>query len=191
MKPEAANLTQLLNQAGAGDPKAAARVMELVYGELRRLASHHMRKEKPGHTLQTTALVHEAYLRLAGPNGVRIQNRGHFYALAGQQMRRVLVDHARASRARKRGSGAVAIELAEVHGAGRRNQEVDVLALDQALGELEELDPRAAQVVELRFFGGYTDREVVEALGVSLATVRRDWDFAKAWLFERLGAAKK
>jgi RNA polymerase sigma factor (TIGR02999 family) len=144
-----------------------------------------MRRERPGHTLQTTALIHEAYLKLVGPQSLQVQNRAHFFAIASQQMRRILVDHARATGAQRRGAGAIHIDaegipISEVdRGAG-------LLALDDALRDLEHLDSRAAQVVELRYFGGYTDKEVAEALGVSLATIRRDWEFARSWLYEQM-----
>jgi len=160
-----------------GDRGAGEAAVELVYGELHRIASGQMRRERPGHTLQTTALVHEAYIRLIGSESLEIQSRGHFFAVASQQMRRILVDHARADQAQRRGGGAAKVELDQVQ-LGTETESIDVLLLDEALGELERLEPRAARVVELRYFGGYTDKEVVEALGVALATVRRDWEFA-------------
>jgi RNA polymerase sigma-70 factor (ECF subfamily) len=168
-----------------GDRAAGDEVAELVYGELHRLASLEMRHEREGHTLQTTALVHEAYLKLAGAQSLEIQNRGHFFAIASQQMRRILVDHARSSAAQRRGGGSLKVDLDELK-IGASGPSIDVLSLDESLRELERLDPRAAKVVELRYFGGYTDKEVVTALGVSLATVRRDWQFARSWLFDRM-----
>jgi len=164
-----------------GDRAAGDQALSQVYDELRRIASREMRREGPGHTLQTTALINEAYLRFVNAGSLRIENRGHFFAIASQQMRRVLVDHARAARTHKRDGGAqVDIEKIQIAAQGR---DVDVLLLDDALREFEVIQPRAAQVVELRYFGGYTDKEVVEALGVSLATVRRDWEYARSWLF--------
>ena len=165
-----------------GDRDAGDRALAEVYDELHRIASREMHREGPGHTLQTTALIHEAYLRFVNAGTLRIENRGHFFAIASQQMRRVLVDHARAVRTQKRDGGVqVDIEKIQVAAQGR---DVDVLLLDEALRELEQIQPRAAQVVELRYFGGYTDKEVVEALGLSLATVRRDWEYARSWLFQ-------
>jgi RNA polymerase sigma-70 factor (ECF subfamily) len=168
-----------------GDRQAGDQVADLVYGELHRIASREMRHEREGHTLQTTALVHEAYLRLAGAESLEIQNRGHFFAVASQQMRRILVDHARSGNAQRRGGGSLRVDLDKLQ-IGVAEPSVDVLLLDEALRNLEQLDPRAAKVVELRYFGGYTDKEVVEVLGVSLATVRRDWEFARSWLFDQM-----
>jgi RNA polymerase sigma-70 factor (ECF subfamily) len=184
-EPEPFNLTTLLNRMQNGDRQAGDEVAELVYGELHRLASLEMRHEREGHTLQTTALVHEAYLKLAGARSLEIQNRGHFFAIASQQMRRILVDHARSSGALRRGGGGLKVDLDELR-IGASGPSIDVLSLDESLRELERLDPRAAKVVELRYFGGYTDKEVLAALGVSLATVRRDWEFARSWLFDRM-----
>jgi RNA polymerase sigma factor (TIGR02999 family) len=178
-------LTALLNRMRHGDRDAGEAAVELVYSELHRIASGQMRRERPGHTLQTTALVHEAYIRLIGSESLEIQNRGHFFAVASQQMRRILVDHARADQAQRRGGGAARVEFDQVQ-LGTETASIDVLLLDEALCELERLEPRAARVVELRYFGGYTDKEVVEALGVALATVRRDWEFARSWLFDRM-----
>jgi RNA polymerase sigma-70 factor (ECF subfamily) len=187
-KPEASestNVTALLNRMQKGDRAASDAVASLVYEELHRIASREMRREREGHTLQTTALVHEAYLKLAGAQSLEIQNRGHFFAVASQQMRRILVDHARSGGALRRGGGAQRVELDKLQ-IGVAERSIDVLLLDESLRELERLEPRAAKVVELRYFGGYTDKEVVEALGVSLATVRREWEFARSWLFDRM-----
>jgi RNA polymerase sigma-70 factor (ECF subfamily) len=176
------DLTLLLNRMRQGDRDAGDKALAEVYGELRRIAAREMRRESPGHTLQTTALINEAYLRFVKAGTLHIENRGHFFAIASQQMRRVLVDHARAGRTQRRDGGAqVDFEKVQLAAQGRS---VDVLLLDDALRELEQIQPRAAQVVELRYFGGYTDKEVVEALGVSLATVRRDWEYARSWLFQ-------
>ena len=144
-----------------------------------------MRSENQGRQLQTTALIHEAYLRLTGGEPVEIQSRGHFFAIASQQMRRILVDAARSEGAKKRGGPAVKVPLDELRiAAGSRGP--DLIALDDALREFESMDERASKVVELRYFGGYTDKEVAEVLGVSLATVRRDWEFARSWLLDRM-----
>jgi RNA polymerase sigma factor (TIGR02999 family) len=160
-----------------------------LYTELRRIAARHMRREGGRHTLQPTALVNEVYLRLAG--GSRsINDRPHFFALASQVMRRVLVDHARRKHARKRGGELVHLEmdrLAERRGTARA---ADVIAIDEALSELAVVDAAAVQVVELRFFGGHTDAEVAEITGRSLASVRRDWSFARTWLRRRLKALR-
>jgi RNA polymerase sigma-70 factor (ECF subfamily) len=182
---ESTDVTALLNRMQKGDRAAGDAVAGLVYEELRRIASREMRREREGHTLQTTALVHEAYLKLAGAQSLQIQNRGHFFAVASQQMRRILVDHARSGGAQRRGGGAARVDLDKLQ-IGVAERSIDVLLLDESLRELERLEPRAAKVVELRYFGGYTDKEVVEVLGVSLATVRREWEFARSWLFDRM-----
>jgi RNA polymerase sigma factor (TIGR02999 family) len=184
------HLTLLLNRMRQGDPDAAEEAVALVYGELHDIASRHMRHERRGHTLQTTALVHEAYLRLAGAGPLEVQNRVHFFALASQQMRRILIDHARLTSAQKRGGDAIRTDLDRVQ-VGVEGRSVDVLMLDQALEDLEQLEPRAARLVELRYFGGYTDQEAAEVLGVSFATARRDWEFARAWLFDRMNGRHK
>jgi RNA polymerase sigma-70 factor, ECF subfamily len=186
-------LTNLLNRMQSGDKSAGEQAVGLVYDELHRIASRQMRGERDGGQLQTTALIHEAYMRLVGAGPIEIKNRGHFFAIASQQMRRVLVDTARSERAQKRGGPLpkVPFDLEKVQiGAGSRAE--DLLALDEALRELELIDPRAAKVVELRYFGGYTDKEVVDTLGVALSTVRRDWEFARSWLFDKMfGQPKK
>ena len=184
-KAEPSNLTLLLKQMQRGDHHAAEEAVAMVYGELHRIAARELRNERPGHLLQTTALIHEAYARLVDSDTLEIQNRVHFFAIASQQMRRILVDYARARDSQRRGGGAVTVGLDRIQ-AGCDPRAIDLLSLDEALLELQRIDPRAAQVVELRFFGGYTDQEVVEALGVSLATVRRDWEFARSWLFDRM-----
>jgi len=184
-KPEPANLTLLLKQMQGGDHEAGEKAVALVYGELHRIAARELRSERPGHVLQTTALIHEAYARFVESDAIEIQNRIHFFAVASQQMRRILVDYARARNTQKRGGGAVTLGLDGIQ-VGLEARGIDLLLLDEALRELQRIDSRAAKVVELRFFGGYTDHEVVEALGVSLATVRRDWEFARSWLFDRM-----
>lgn len=173
-----------------GDRAAAEQAASRIYGELHRIASREMRRERPGHTLQTTALIHEAFVRLSASGSLEIQSRGHFMAVASQQMRRILVDHARSAGAQRRGGGAVQIDLDAVQG-GADGRSLDLLLLDESLAELESIDPRAAKVIELRYFGGYTDKEVVDALAVSLATVRRDWEFARSWLFRRMQGQPK
>jgi RNA polymerase sigma-70 factor (ECF subfamily) len=183
--PARGGLTWLLNRMQSGDKDAGDQAVALVYGELHRIAARQMRGERERSNLQTTALIHEAYVRLVGGEPIEIQNRGHFFAIASKQMRRVLVDAARSEHAQKRGGPALKVSLDEMQApAAARGK--DLIALDDALGELENLDPRASKVVELRYFGGYTDKEVVEALGVALSTVRRDWEFARSWLFDRM-----
>ena len=173
------------NRICEGDRSAGEQAVSLVYEELHRLASREMRREQPGHILQTTALIHEAYLKLTGSGSLQVRSRGHFFAIASQQMRRILVDHARASGTQKRGASAVHLDADSLPVcAGERG--ADLLALDDALSALDSLDPQAARVVELRYFGGYTDSEVAEALNVSVAKVRRDWEFARSWLYDQM-----
>jgi RNA polymerase sigma factor (TIGR02999 family) len=182
-------LTLLLNQMRHGDREAGERAAFLVYDELHRIAAREMRRERHDHLLQTTALVNEAYLRLSRAKTLELQDRGHFFALASQQMRRILVDYARARNAERRGGGEYALDIDQLQ-VSANHKGVDILRLDDALNALEKIDPRAAKVIELRYFGGNTDKEVVEALGVSLATVRRDWEFAKSWLFSEISKRK-
>ena len=179
--PEADNITQLLLELRAGNADAMARLMPIVYRELRRLAAHYMRQECPDHTLQPTALVHEAYLRLVRQTDRNWQNRAHFFAVAAQAMRTVLVDHARANLARKRGGGQVHVELDHALRVIAPEPRA-VLLLDEALKRLEEIDQRAFRVVELRWFVGLRVEEAAHVMGISEKTVRRDWNFAKAWL---------
>ena len=160
-------------------------LMELVYGDLHRIAAREMRREHGEHTLQTTAVLHEAYLRLFGSEPVEWKDRAHFYAVAARQLRRVLLDHARRAHCEKRGGSIVKVSLWESDG-GALGLDERLLALDAALVRLEELDPRAAKVVELRFFGGLTEADAAEVLGISVATLKRDWDFAKTWLAAQL-----
>lgn len=160
--------------------------MTTVYDELRRLAAHYMRQERPDHTLQATALVHELYLRLFQSEPVEWQNRAHFFAVAAQALRRILVNHARDRQAQKRGGKQVRLSLTDVNGLAEP-AEHDLLEIEEALARLEQLDPRAARVVELRFFAGLTEAEAAEALGVSVATLKRDWAFGRAWLLRHLG----
>jgi len=165
----------------SGEREALDNLMPIIYDELRRQAAHYLKHEREGHTLQTTALVHEAYVRLIDQNGVRWQNRAHFFAISAELMRRILVDHARKRNAAKRGGDAVRVTLDEVvQGAGQQN--LDLIAVDKALTRLAALDAQQARVVELRFFGGLTVEETAEVLGVSERTVKRDWSVAKAWI---------
>jgi RNA polymerase sigma-70 factor (ECF subfamily) len=183
--PEPQRLTQLLVAWSDGDQRALDELFPLVYDELRQMARRQMRRERPGHTLRTTALVNDAYLRLVDQREVRWQNRAHFFAIAAQMMRRILVDHARAKRYEKRGGGAahVPLEEAAVLAQGR---EAEIIALDEALVALGEIDPRRARVVELRYFGGLSNEEIAEVLKVSPNTVTRDWNMARAWLYQEL-----
>lgn len=183
--PDPAELTILLQQMHHGNHDAGEKAVALVYDELHRIASRELRGERPDHLLQTTALIHEAYTRLVGSAGLEIQSRTHFFRLASQQMRHILVDYARARNAQRRGSGAISVDLDGVQ-VGFQPRGVDLLLLDESLNELQKVEPRAVQVVELRYFGGYTDKEVMEALGISFAAVRRDWEYARAWLFDRM-----
>ena len=178
-------VTELLAHWSHGDDAALAELTPLVYEELRRLAHHHMGGERPDHTLQTTALVNEAYLRLADQTNPRWQNRAHFFAVAARAMRQILVDHAKAQQRQKRGAGASKIDLDEA-ALISPEQTGAILDLNDALERLAMLDSRTAHVVELRFFGGLNQDEMAEVLKISPVTVRRDWVFAKAWLYKEL-----
>jgi RNA polymerase sigma-70 factor, ECF subfamily len=181
----AEDVSAILQAWSDGDPQALDRLTPIVYDELHRLAVRYMRRERPGHMLQTTALVNEAYLRLVGYTRMRWQNRAHFFAVSAQVMRRVLVDYARRQNL-KRGAGVPHLSLED--GAPLGPEPLDrILALHDALGALATLDPRKARVVEMRFFGGLTVEEVSEVLHVSAETVMRDWSSAKAWLYRELG----
>ena len=179
-------ITQLLQEASDGDKEASERLINVVYADLHRLASRYLSGERQGHILQTTALVNETYFRLFGGEPLRLNNRGHFFAVAATQMRRILVDDARSRRARKR--DGVQIELDEAFHVSS-GKDAEVVALDDALNALAELYPENARVVELRFFGGYTNEETADILGENVARVRRDWEFARAWLYDRLAAS--
>jgi RNA polymerase sigma factor (TIGR02999 family) len=181
-----AEITSLLKAWSSGDQAALARLAERVYPELRLMARRYMKNERQANTLQTTALVHEVYLRLVDVSEVEWQARAQFFAVAGQMMRRILVDAARARGARKRGGGAVKVNLDET-AIVSRDGDRSVLALDEVLTAFSQLAPRQAKVVELRYFGGLTEEEIVAALKISPRTVRRDWDLAKAWLLRELG----
>ena len=180
------DITRLLVDWSSGDQAALAQLLPLVYDELHRLARGHMRRERPDHLLQTTALVHEAYLRLVDQKHVRWQTRAHFFAVAAQVMRRILVDYARGRRREKRGGGRPDAELHEE--AAISAERVDeLLAVDSALDSLAALDPRKGKVFELRYFGGMSVEEAAGVLNVSPATVARDWRMAKAWLRREMG----
>lgn len=179
------DLTRLFEAHAAGDAAALDELLPLVYDELKRLARARFRGERPGHTLQPTALVHEAYLELARLDRIRFQNRPHFFALASRAMRNVLADHAVARKAAKRGGDRRPVPIDEIELAGE-GPSVDLFALRQALDRLEEIDPRQVRVLECRLFGGLSIDETAEALGISAATVSRDWTFARAWLSREL-----
>lgn len=183
--PSPHEVTQLLADWSRGDAAALDRLMPLVYEELRSLARHYLRRERAGHTLQTTALVNEAYLRLVGKPGAHWQNRAHFFAVSAQVMRHILVDHARGHARAKRGGALTRLSL---DGAAEMSPERagELLALDEALRALEEVDARRSRVVELRYFGGLSIEETAEVLQVKPITVSRDWRWAKAWLYRAL-----
>ena len=183
------DITNLLLAWGQGEKTALEKLIPSVYQELHRIARRHMRSQRPGHTLQTTALVNEAYTKLVDLDRVRWQNRTHFFAVAAQLMRRILVDSARARGSKKRGGGAQRVTLDEACTVAPERGE-DLLGLDEALKALAEIDPRKEKVVELRFFGGLTVKEAAEALGVSSETVMRDWRLAKLWLLRELKRAE-
>jgi RNA polymerase sigma-70 factor (ECF subfamily) len=187
--PVPMDVTQLLVAWSQGDEGALGKLVPLVYRELRRLAHRYMRKERAGHALQTTALVHEAYERLVDTPHVRWQDRSHFFAVCAQLMRRILVDYARAQQYQKRGAGAPLTSLDPARVRWERSR--DLVALDEALGALAAIDPRKAQVVELRFFGGLTADETAHVLKVSPDTVLRDWKVAKVWLLRELGGGNR
>ena len=183
--PSAQQITDLLANSGYWQSAQADEVAPLVYDELRQLAHRFMSSERPDHTLQTTALVNEAYLRLADQTNPQWQNRTHFFAGAARMMRHILVDYARSRQRAKRGAGAVKVELTE-QAAVTESQAEQVVELNAALERLAELDRRASQVVELKYFGGMNYDEIADVLSISAITVRRDWEFAKAWLHKEL-----
>lgn len=187
MSPQkSAEITQLLKAWGGGDPAALDRLAPLVYRELHRMARRYMRQERPGNTLQTTALVNEAYLRLADAGAMNLQDRTHFFAVAARVMRRILVDAARSRRSEKRGGAAGRIPFDAVAGIVPAPG-YDLVALDDALNALAQIDPRKVQVIEMRFFAGLSVEETAAVLGVSPQTVMRDWKLAKAWLMREMG----
>ncbi len=178
-------VTQLLADWGKGDRSALDKLLPLVHSELRRIAQRQMSQERPGHTLQATALVNEAYLKLAGQQGFDWQNRAHFFAVCAQVMRHILIDHARAHARDKRGGGAVKVSLNDAL-VVVEDQTAHFIALDEALRVLEHLDPQKGKIVELRYFGGLSVEEVGEVMNVSPRTVRREWQRARAWLYRMM-----
>jgi RNA polymerase sigma factor (TIGR02999 family) len=187
-KPSEQDVTHLLLKWSEGDRGALDALVPLVYDELRRLAQLYLAREKSGHTLSSTALVHEAYLRLVRQEDVSWQNRAHFFAVAARMMRRILVDHARKHNYAKRGGGAMTLSLDETV-APVKERELDLVALDDALDALAKLDERQCRMVELRFFGGLSIEETSEVLGVSTPTVKREWASARAWLYREISGA--
>lgn len=181
-------ISQLLVDWSNGDKAALDKLIPLVYGELRRLARYHMRRERQGHTLQTSALVNEAYLRLVDYKRMRWQDRAHFFAVAAQAMRRILIEHARSHSREKRGGEARRVSLDEAAGLVDE-QASEMIALDDALMSLAKFDPRKSQIVELRYFGGLDIEETAEVMGVSPATVKRDWNTARLWLHREVTRA--
>ncbi len=184
MNVESGTVTQLLAQWTDGDARALDALFPLVYDELRRLARSYLQRERSGHTLQSTALVHEAYLRLVNQNA-SWQNRAHFFGIAAQMMRRILIDHARARNAARRGDGVCKVTLDEdVAGVGQRD--IDIIALDEALTRLAQLDAQQSRIVELRFFAGLSIEDTSEVMKISPATIKRDWAMARAWLYREM-----
>jgi len=182
-------VTAILNDWSGGDIKAPERLMPFVYDELRRLARAFLSREREGHTLQPTALVNEAYIRLVDQTRVNWQNRAHFYSIASSMMRRVLIDHARAHAAEKRGGGAIRLSIDDVQ-VPLEQRAADFVALDEALKRLAQFDERKSKVVEMRFFGGLNDEEIAEVLGVTTRTVLRDWKKARLWLYRELSTSE-
>jgi RNA polymerase sigma factor (TIGR02999 family) len=178
-------ITRLLHNWSGGDDQALDELFPLVYDELHRQAGNYLRRERPGHTLQTTALLHEAYIRLSGHTEGSWENRNQFFAFAAKIMRNILVDHARAKQREKRGAGALKISLVDVN-AQTPEIDLDLLALDESLTRLAQIDEQQVKIVELRYFGGLSLEETAEALQVSRATVARDWNVARAWLHREL-----
>src|SRR5215510_8739953 len=189
MTPSPKDITRMLMAWSNGDRAALDQLMPIIYEELRHLANRYMQRERADHTLSTTALVHEAYLRLIDQRQVRWQNRAHFFAVAAQMMRRILIDHARSHQYAKRGGGAIQVSLDEA-AAVTEARAAELLAVDEALERLTALDARKGRIVELRFFGGLTEEETAEVIGVSLPTVQREWRAAKAWLRRMLAAGE-
>jgi len=179
--PSSDEVTEMLVDWGNGDQTALSKLIPLVYDELRRMAHHYMARESPDHTLQTTALVNDAYLRLTDQKRTSWQNRAQFFGIAAQLMRRILVDHARSHTYAKRGGGTIKVPLDETAVVGPQRA-ANILALDEALNQLAVIDARKCRIVELRYFGGFTVEETATLLGVSEVTVMRDWSLAKAWL---------
>lgn len=184
--PDSDGVTRLLVEWQNGDQKALDSLIPLVYQELRAIAGRYLSRESPGHTLQSTALVHEAYFKLIGQRRVRWQNRAHFFGIAAQMMRRILIDHARHQAREKRGGPASKLSLDEAMAATETQIDVDLLVLDDALTALAQIDPRGARIIELRFFSGLSLEETAEVVGVSSGTVKRDWSAARAWLYREM-----
>jgi RNA polymerase sigma-70 factor, ECF subfamily len=184
------DITELLNAAGSGSLSDRQQLAELVYGELRRIAGHIMASERPGNTLQPTALATDAFLSLVQTHDVQWCDRIHFFAVASRAMRRVLVDHSRRKGSQKRGAGWERSEVTDIPAFPLRDPE-ELIALDQALDRLEQQDPRQSRIVELRYFGGLTEEEVAEILDISIRTVKREWSVARAWLYAELTRAAK
>jgi RNA polymerase sigma-70 factor, ECF subfamily len=182
---DARNITQLLAAWSGGDRAALDALIPIVYEELRRQASRYLRRERPGHTLQTTALINEAYLRLVDQKSMRWQNRAQFFGIAAQLMRRILVDHARAKQRAKRGGSDVRVSLTDATSI-TKDPDLDLVELDEALTRLAEIDPQQSKIVELRFFSGLNVEETAAALNISATTVKRDWSIAKAWLHREI-----
>src|SRR5687768_1286894 len=189
MSSSSHEVTTLLKAWGDGDESARDRLMPLVYDELRRLARQHLRREKPDNLLQTTALVHEAYLRLIAQNQTQFKNRAHFFGISARLMRQILVDHARRRNGAKRGGGMTTVALDDASNLAQQ-QATNVLLIDEALSALAEKDSRQSEIVELRFFGGLSIEETAAVLNVSPGTVMRDWTFARAWLENEISGSR-
>jgi RNA polymerase sigma factor (TIGR02999 family) len=179
------NVTELLVGWGNGDKAALDQILPIVYDELRKQAARYLRRERAGHTLQTTALIHEAYIRLVDQRNVHWQNRAHFFGISAQLMRRILVDHARAKGRAKRGGSEIRVSLDDANLIAK-GADLDIVALDEALERLAQIDEQQSKIVELRFFSGLTVEETAEVLKISPATVKRDWSMAKAWLHREI-----
>jgi RNA polymerase sigma factor (TIGR02999 family) len=190
-RDRATKVTHLLRAWGSGDLEARSELLPLVYRELRRQAVGYLRHERPDHTLQPTALIHEAYIRLVGQRRVAWQNRAHFFGVAAHMMRRILVDHARAHRAVRRPAAALRVRFDDAQGVATQPVDCEVLLLDRALAELSELDTRQAHIVELRYFAGFSEQEIADALSISRSTVTREWQSARAWMYRRLTAGRR
>jgi RNA polymerase sigma factor (TIGR02999 family) len=188
MEKDPHEVTQILEEWRAGNDSASERLFPLVYDQLRRQARKHLNRERADHTLQPTALVHEAYLKLVDQTAPTIENRAHFFAFASRVMRQILVDHAREHKAEKRGGAAQRLSLADIDLLPHQGA-ADMLELDQAMRKLEAIDQRKCRVVDMRFFGGLKESEIAEVLGVTEKTVRRDWQFAKLWLYREMSGA--
>ena len=186
MQHHRGNITQLLNDYSEGNKQLLVEILPLVYNELRRISSRYLREEHRNHTFQTTELVHEAYLKLIGNENISWESRAHFFGIAARSMRQILVDYARKRNAVKRGNGDKKLSLEEAATITAENDE-QILSLDNALNKLEALDERSGKIVEMRFFSGLTIEETAQALNISESTAKRDWNFAKAWLYREIG----